>query len=118
APRAAHLVMFQQAGATRLGWYVFLTLPNYQDQSAVIVAADRPDGEVLYSRSTARHAAARGRVFEFAPKDDPSGHPTDSRKVIDFPRPVGDYPAMPNSPLTGFPFDWVETDSVLGNPTP
>jgi extracellular elastinolytic metalloproteinase len=66
-PIAAHLLIFNQPDAARLGWYCMLTLPGYADQYAIIVAADDADGEILYSKSTMRHASARGRVFEFSP---------------------------------------------------
>jgi hypothetical protein len=109
-PIPAHLVVFNQTGAARLAWYVLLTFPNYAQQYAVIVAADTPTGEILYSKSTLRHAGARGRVYEFSPG-------VADRRMIDFPRQLADFPAMPSSPITGFPADWVDTNQTMGNST-
>src|SRR5262249_18588154 len=85
-PIPAQLVIFRQPQAARLAWYAVFTFPGYTDQYTVIVAADVPDGEILYCKSTMRRAAARGNVFEFSPGVAP-------RRLIDFPRPVADYPA-------------------------
>ncbi|WP_158219523.1 M36 family metallopeptidase [Synechococcus sp. BO 8801] len=105
-----YLLVFYQPGQARLGWHVVLTLPGYVDQYTVIVAADEQNGEILYSKSTMLRAAARGKVFEFSPG-------LSSRRMIDFPRPLADYPAMPTSPLIGFPADWVDADLTFGNST-
>jgi|GEM_PF-1148952 len=106
----AHLVIFPQQSATRLGWYVVLTFPGYTDQYIVIVAADNADGEILYCKSTMQRATARGRVFEFSPG-------MADRRLIDFPRPLSDFPAMPSMPLSGFPVDWVDVNKTFGNST-
>jgi extracellular elastinolytic metalloproteinase len=106
----AHLVIFNQRSVPRLAWYTVFTFPGYTDQYAVIVAADKPDGEVLYCKSTMRQAAARGHVFEFSPG-------VADRRFIDFPRPVSDYPDMPGIPLAGFPADWVSSNQTVGNST-
>jgi hypothetical protein len=88
-----------------------LTFPNYTDQYAVIVAADGPEGEILYSRSMMHHAKARGHVYEFSPGIAP-------RREVPFPRPIGDYPATASAPLTLFPADWIGDDGrAVGNST-
>ncbi len=106
----AHLLIFNQPGTARLAWYVVFTFPGYTDQYAVIVAADNTDGEILYCKSTMRRAAGRGRVFEFSPG-------VADRQLIDFPRPLSDYPPMPAMPISGFPADWVAADKAIGNST-
>jgi hypothetical protein len=109
-PIPAYLLVFYHPAGPRLGWHVTLTLPNYEDQYVVIVAADRGQGEVLYSKSTMTGALARGSVYEQNPADTP-------RRMIDFPRPISDYPVMPSSPLVGFPSDWIAQDEAMGNST-
>ncbi len=106
----AHLVIFNQPQGPRLAWHTVLTFPNYEDQYVVLVSADEPAGEILYSKSTVRRALARGNVFEFSPG-------VANRRMIDFPRPLSDYPAMPAMPLAGFPHDWIESNQSLGNST-
>ncbi len=91
----------------RLTWEVLLTLPDHTSQYRTIV--DAKSGEVLYSRQLVQGIRARGNVF-----------PTDggeTRQVVDFPLsptvyglPLADVPP-------GFPFDWVEADSAVGNTT-
>ncbi len=109
-PIPAYLLIFNQPGVARLAWHAVFTFPGYQDQYAVIVAADTLNGEILYSKSTMRRASARGRVFEFSPG-------VADRRLIEFPRPLADYPAMPSSPISGFPADWVAVDKTGGNTT-
>jgi hypothetical protein len=106
----AYLLIFNEPGRARLAWHMTFTFPEYVDQYVVIVAADEPDGGVLYCKSTMWHAAARGRVFEFSPG-------VADRRMLDFPRPLSDYPVMPTSPLTGFPADWVQLEKTVGNAT-
>lgn len=106
----AHLLIFNQPTTARLAWYVILTLPGYTNQYAVIVAADHVDSEILYCISTMRVATARGRVFEFNPG-------VADRRMIDFPRPLTEYPVMPTTPISGFPTDWVDVDKTFGNST-
>ncbi|MER8929197.1 M20/M25/M40 family metallo-hydrolase [Mesorhizobium sp. M0859] len=109
-PIPAYLLIFNQPGVARLAWHAVFTFPGYADQYTIIVAADKTDGEILYSKSTMLRAAARGRVFEFSPG-------VSDRRLIDFPRPLADYPAMPSSPISGFPVDWVDGDQTIGNST-
>ena len=109
-PIPAYLLIFNQPGVARLAWHAVFTFPGYTDQYVVIVAADNLKGEILYSKSTMQRASARGRVFEFNPG-------VADRQLIDFPRPLSDYPAMPSSPISGFPADWVEVDKASGNTT-
>jgi extracellular elastinolytic metalloproteinase len=109
-PIPAYLLIFNQPSRARLAWYTILTFPGYADQYAVIVAADDPNGEILYCKSMMSTVAARGRVFEFSPG-------VADRRLIDFPRPLTDYPAMPTTPISGFPADWVDVDNTVGNLT-
>jgi len=111
-PIPAYLLIFQ-SNRSRLAWHVILTFPDYADQFVVLVAADTSTGEVLFCKSTMQRALGRGRVYEFAPAEDGS----DNRQLIDFPRPLGDYPVMPTTPLSGFPHDWVATTEARGNST-
>jgi extracellular elastinolytic metalloproteinase len=94
----AHLVVFCQVERPRLAWHVVLTLPDYADQYVIVVSADDA-GEILYCKSAVRRARARGRVFEFSPE-------IADRRLIEFPRPLADYPVTPTVPLFGFPSDW------------
>jgi extracellular elastinolytic metalloproteinase len=55
-------------------------------------------------------ARAQAAVFEFSPG-------VADRTIIQMPRPLGDYPAMLSSPLTGFPADWVASNQTIGNST-
>lgn len=109
-PIPAYLLIFNQPGVARLAWHAVFTFPGYADQYTVIVAADNHNGEILYSKSTMRRASGRGRVFEFSPG-------VADRRLIDFPRPLADYPAMPSSPISGFPPDWLDVDKTFGNST-
>ena len=109
-PVPVYLLIFDHPDGPRLAWHMVITFPDYAEQFVVLVAADTPDGTVLYSKSTLHKALARGNVFEFSPGVAP-------RRLIDFPRPVSDYPAMPSTPLTGFPADWVEASAAIGNST-
>jgi extracellular elastinolytic metalloproteinase len=106
-----YLVVFVQPNAARLAWYMTLTFPDYTDQYTVIVAADGPEGEILYSRSMMHHAKARAHVFEFSPGIAP-------RREISFPRPISDFPVTPSTPLVRFPADWIDdTGKSVGNTT-
>src|SRR5262245_37985250 len=86
-------------------------IPGYADQYTVIVAADGPEGEILYSRSAMHHAKARAHVFEFSPGIAP-------RREIPFPRPISDFPVTSSTPLVRFPADWIDdTGKSVGNTT-
>jgi extracellular elastinolytic metalloproteinase len=106
-----YLVVFVQPNAARLAWYMILTFPDYTDQYAVIVAADGPEGEILYSHSMMHHAKAHAHVFEFSPGIAP-------RREVSFPRPISDFPVTPSAPLVLFPADWIDdTGKAVGNTT-
>jgi hypothetical protein len=115
-PTPAHLLIFDQPAGPRLGWYSIFTREKESDanavteQYAIIVSADARPGEILYSRDMMHMARARGNVFEFSPA-------VAARSMKDMPRAIGDYPAMPSTPLTAFPADWVEVDKTIGNST-
>ena len=104
------LVVFV-ANTFRLGWHFTVTLAGYADQFEMIVSADRQVPEVLYSESTMNHAASRGLVYEWNPG-------TGDRREVPFPRPLSDYPVMPQAPLTDFPAAWIGADGrTIGNST-
>ena len=109
-PIPAYLLVFYHPDGPRLAWHVTLTFPDYQDQYIVIVSADQKAGEILYARSTMLHALGRGNVYEHNPAETP-------RRMIDFPRPLADYPVMSNVPLVSFPSHWVGADAAQGNST-
>jgi Fungalysin metallopeptidase (M36)/Peptidase family M28 len=109
-PIPTYLLIFDHPAGPRLAWHSVLTFPNYEDQYVVIVSADDRPGEILYSNRTLHRATARGNVYEFSPG-------VADRRLIDFPRPLADYPVMPTTPLVGFPADWVESQQTLGNST-
>jgi dipeptidyl aminopeptidase/acylaminoacyl peptidase len=107
-PIPAHLLIFNQRDVARLGWYMIFTFPGDVDKYAVIVAADDPNSDVLFSKSLMTGVFARGRVFQSNPGEAAS-------TLVNFPRPITDYPAMPTTPITAFPADWVEADKTIGN---
>ena len=109
-PVPAHLVMFDQRDAVRLGWYVVLSREEQFEQYAIIVSADAKPGETIYAKDMMHRARARATVFEFCPG-------VADRKVVEMPRPVTDYPIMPSTPLAGFPADWVDANQTIGNST-
>ena len=110
SPVPAHLVIFDQPERPRLGWYAVFSRDDKFEQYAVIVSADEASGEILFLRDMMHMAHARGNVFESSPG-------LADRRMVDFPRPVAEYPVMPGAPLAGFPADWVETDKTVGNST-
>ena len=94
-PIPAHVVLFYMGDRARLGWYFVFTLPGYQKQYAIIVAADgkKEDGvtplgadegpPILYSQETSftlgrdetrgrkpRGRATKGRASKSRPKLD------------------------------------------------
>jgi len=114
-PIPAHLVMFYDGNTARLGWHVLITMPDYQDQWAVITAADNSvaDGTaptILYCKSTMQSANAVGSVFTESP-----GRSGDRRVRLPFPRPAADYPVPIGE--DGFPGPWCAADETSGNYT-
>lgn len=116
----AHLVLFYQGPVTRLGWHFVLTMPEFTEQYVVIVEADSqtPDRrapELLYCQKTSSDLAApvRGNVWTHNP-----GVNT-NRQVVDFPRPLADYPIkpIPASLPNGFPVTWLDGEMTVGNST-
>ncbi len=118
----AYLVVFYQGPTTRLGWHLILTTPNWEEQFALVVAADEPDTrrdtpQILYCQKTSHEMArSRGRIWEHNPGI--SGQ----RRLVDFPRPAADYPLDPealNLPDPEFPRPWVDANSreAVGNCT-
>uniref|UniRef100_UPI00286DD19A M36 family metallopeptidase n=1 Tax=Chamaesiphon sp. VAR_48_metabat_403 TaxID=2964700 RepID=UPI00286DD19A len=112
-PISAHLVLFYQNPETRLGWYVRITLPNYQGQYEIIVSADRTESEILYCQSLMKTALGEGNVY----KENPGTTP---RQMIPFPRNLNDYPVPQptNLPsLSQFPGHWCTNNKCMGNNT-
>jgi extracellular elastinolytic metalloproteinase len=107
-PVPAHLVLFIHPARPRLAWHIVPTFPNYEDQYVILVSADDPVGEILYSVSTLHRMLARGSVFELSPG-------LKQRASVAFPRPIAEYPDMPTTPLVGFPADWVKDGKTIGN---
>ncbi|SJM89373.1 M36 family metallopeptidase [Crenothrix polyspora] len=108
---SAHLVLFYQNPETRLGWYIRITLPDYQDQYEVIVSADRTESEILYCQSLMRTVLAEGNVY----KENPSTTP---RQMIPFPQNLNDYPvSQPTGLDPQFPRHWCNNDNCIGNNT-
>ncbi len=105
-PITASLVWFPLGDALRLGWEINLAMPGYAGEYRTIV--DAKDGEILYCRQLVQTVAARGNVFV----RDGGGR----REMTSFPRQLGDYDVPVSQALpAGFPDDWVENDSTVGN---
>jgi extracellular elastinolytic metalloproteinase len=116
----AHLVLFYQGPVTRLGWHFVFTMPGLTEQYVVIVEADSQtkdpkNPELLYCQKTSSDMAssARGNVWTHNP-----GMNQD-RQLVDFPRPLADYPIRPSPPNlpSGFPVAWVDSQLTVGNNT-
>jgi extracellular elastinolytic metalloproteinase len=108
---SAYLVLFYQNPETRLGWYVQITLPNYQDQYELIVSADRTEPEILYCQSLMRTVLGEGNVYT----ENPGATP---RKMIPFPRDLNDYPVpQPSNLPPQFPGHWCINNQSVGNNT-
>lgn len=115
----AHLVFFYLGETTRLGWHFVITSPGFDSQYVVIVeadshAADPARPEVLYAQQTSTEMAARGTVWTHNPGAD------GERKLVDFPRPLSDYPInpLPGNLPEDFPFPWVDgVSQTVGNST-
>lgn len=116
----AHLVMIYLGETTRLGWHFVITMPGLDSQYVVIVEADSSTADkeapgVLYAQSTVSHmGAARGKVWTHNPGVN------EERQLVEFPRPLADYPI---DPLPGdlpelFPFPWLDgVNQTIGNNT-
>ncbi|NEU80214.1 M36 family metallopeptidase [Nostoc sp. UIC 10630] len=107
---SAHLVLFYQNPETRLGWYVQITLPDYQDQYEVIISADQSNPDILYCQSLMR-TVVEGNVYTENPRTTP-------RRMIRFPRDLNEYPVPVPQPLPPqFPGDWCTNNQSVGNNT-
>jgi extracellular elastinolytic metalloproteinase len=110
-PISANLVLFYQNPETRFGWYVRITLSDYQGQYEVIVSADRTESEILYCQSLMRTVLGEGNVY----KENPSTTP---RELVPFPRNLNDYPVPQPAILPSqFPGHWCANDKCIGNNT-
>jgi extracellular elastinolytic metalloproteinase len=116
----SHLVFFYQGPVTRLGWHFLISMPELTEQYAVIVEADslteiKQAPQVLYCQKTSSEMATqvRGNVWTHNPGMNPQ------RQVVDFPRPLADYPINPTPPNlpNGFPVSWVDSQVTVGNNT-
>lgn len=105
----AHLVVFAHPAGARLAWHVVLTFPGHVDKYVVLISADDNPGEVLYCRSVMTNVRSRGRVWEFSPGA------AAERRLLEFPRPLADYPVTPAAPIAGFPADWIDGEEAAGN---
>ncbi|MBI1761945.1 MAG: M36 family metallopeptidase [Acidobacteria bacterium] len=115
----AQLVFFYQGAAIRLGWQFLISMPRMGEQYRLIIAADsrtpNPDNpELLYCHKTTCEMAApvKGNVWLQHPEA------TGQRQLIDFPRPLSDYPItpLPTGLPAGFPFPWIDdTAETSGN---
>jgi extracellular elastinolytic metalloproteinase len=104
----ARLVWFPLSGALRLAWEVILALPGGAGQYRTLVDAQDAEGTILYCRDLTLSLAARGNVYT----RDGAG----AREMVDFPRPLGDYPVPAPAGLPeGFPDPWLAADQTSGN---
>jgi extracellular elastinolytic metalloproteinase len=106
----AHLVLFPVGSRVRLSWCLTLALPEHWGEHDLVVSADRPEPEILYCRSILASVLARGSVFLPFP-----GPPASSQQP--FPAPAAGLPGFLRAPVQGFPFDWVDRDSLQGDCT-
>lgn len=120
-PILAHLVFFYQGPVTRLGWHFVISMPGLQSQYLVILEADSQTADkerpgVLFAQKTSSEIGlTRANVWTHNPGVN------DDRQMVDFPRPVRDYPFEPppdNLP-ENFPFPWIDSngDLTIGNNT-
>ncbi|HEY0048509.1 MAG TPA: M36 family metallopeptidase [Pyrinomonadaceae bacterium] len=116
----AHLVLFYQGAATRLGWHFVISMPDMTEQYVIIVEADsqtanREKPEILYAQKTSSHMAAKGKVWIHNPGVSPQ------RALVDFPLDVSVYPLDASSLNLpdGFPQAWVDDggSAAIGNYT-
>ena len=90
----------------KLSWEVLITMPESWGQYRTLVDANT--GEILYCRQLMTMAAGRGNVY----REDGGS----AREVTDFPIALADYGLpIPGDLPSGFPDDWVESDSAVGN---
>ena len=116
----AHLVFFYQGAVTRLGWHFVISSPDLISQYVVIIEADSQAADparlqVLYAQKTSSEVAVRGNVWTHNPGVNPD------RQMVEFPRPVRDYPfePAPDNLPESFPFAWIDGEGhlTLGNNT-
>jgi extracellular elastinolytic metalloproteinase len=102
----ASLKWFPLGDGLRLTWEVILTMPDYEEQYRAMVDAE--NGDILYCKQLVKYVAARGNVYRV---DGGS-----ARQMTNFPIPLADYGLpIPNDITDGFPDDWVDSDSAVGN---
>jgi len=90
----------------RLGWEVWLTIGASEAVFRTIV--DAQTGDILFCKQDVATALGRGNVYRVD-----GGSP---RQMTDFPRAIADHGLPERDDLTdGFPDDWVEGGSAVGN---
>jgi extracellular elastinolytic metalloproteinase len=104
----ASLLWFPLDGTLLLAWEVLMAMPDNQEQYRTLVDAE--SGEIFYCRQLTQFIVAQGNVYH-----------TDGgsqRQMTDFPRPLSDYGMpIPDDLPAGFPDDWVDVQSTVGNST-
>src|SRR5882724_1791375 len=114
----ASLTLFDQGQQMRLAWKLLLTMPDFEGQYLMLIAADQEvtrenlpvDSLVLYCKNI-MHTAVRAKVFTRNPG-------ISARTVIDFPLTSSSYPLSGGVLPSPFPKQWwVDTDLTSGNCT-
>ena len=114
----ASLTLFDQGQQMRLAWKLLITMPEYEGQYLMLIAADHPvaadrlpvDSLVLYCKNV-MHTAVKANVFTHNPG-------ISGRKVVEFPLTSLAYPLSGGILPSPFPQKWwVENDLTAGNCT-
>jgi extracellular elastinolytic metalloproteinase len=104
----AHLVVFYQGPAARLGWHIQLSLPptetSFGEQYELVITADKSEPDTLFCQPTA-HSVVEGEIYARDPVRTP-------RARVPFPVP-GDSYRLPVLPAQ-FPKDWCVGDETVG----
>jgi extracellular elastinolytic metalloproteinase len=113
----ASLVLFDQGPEVRLAWKLLVTMPNYEGQYLLLVAADKavaanaPANDLVLYCKDVMPSAVKGNVFKHNPGQG-------ARTTVEFPLPAGSYPISGGSLPTPFPSAWwVQADATTGNCT-
>lgn len=104
----AELTIFFDGAEARLAWNIAFVLPRRLGSFNVVVAADRREPRVLFSRRISAHGAAEAFVYEFNPSDAPGS-------IRPLPRPESEYPRLSRPRPATFPRPWVEGQETRGN---
>ena len=102
----ANLIWFPLDNDLRLAWEIEICLPDSEGHYRIMIDAD--DGSVLYCHQRMQWAAGRGNVYQVD-----GGQ---SRRIIDFPRPLEDYGLpIPQDLPPEMPDDWIGSTRSEGN---